>query len=124
MICSILFLSFVFFLSKPYQSIPSSPGSAPPRIEEALQWIFSDKRPTLKKQKTDELEVDALRVRTASGAVIVALENQDLETVARLREKPGKLKWTEDVFVLLGDFSLELWGVGGFQMLLIVLCGF
>lgn len=50
----------------------------PPGLESALKWIFSGpKRPSLKKKKTnEELEalIEALRVRTASGALILTLD--------------------------------------------------
>jgi hypothetical protein len=48
-------------------------------LESALKWIFSGpKRPSLKKKKTnEELEalIEALRVRTASGALILTLDS-------------------------------------------------
>lgn len=60
------------------------------RLEEALKWIFE--RPALKKQRTKDLEDELIRVRTASGAVILSLLALDLEevvTVGELRRRVG-----------------------------------
>lgn len=84
------------------------------RIEEALKWIFCSsvklKRSTsLKKQKTDEFDTEALRVRTASGAVILAMKAEELETVERLREKVGDVlgRCVDEVKLIAFERQLE-----------------
>lgn len=71
----------------------SAPGM---RLESALKWIFSGpKRPSLKKKKTnEELEalIEALRVRTASGALILTLDSGSMDrSVMQLRAEVGAL---------------------------------
>lgn len=74
-------------------------GEATLRLESALKWIFSGpKRPSLKKKKTnEELEtvealIEALRVRTASGALILTLDSGSMDrSVMQLRAEVGAL---------------------------------
>jgi len=85
------------------------------RLEAALSWILKPqseiKRSSLKKQRTNEFdEIEALRVRTASGAVILTLDLSSMDrSVMQLRQQVGEKlgRCVDEVKLIAFDRQLE-----------------